>query len=175
MANLVTCDTPSNGASRSDAPGTTSSSMSLSIPAGSSVIFVDGECIFCNHMVSFILAHDPRGLFRFAHLQGALAKGVLRHHGRPTGDIDSVYVLVGAGTPDERLFRDGRAARAIWPRLFWFAAVLNWVPLPVLDFMYRAFAERRYRIFGKYDACHVPTTKERARFLDADEARAVRR
>jgi predicted DCC family thiol-disulfide oxidoreductase YuxK len=141
--------------------------MSSGIPIGANVIFIDGKCIFCNHIVSFILAHDPRGLFHFAHLQGALAKDVLRRHGRPTSDIDSVYVLVGAGTRGERLFWDGTAARAIWPRLFWFAAVVKWVPLRVLDFCYRAFAKRRYRLFGKYEACHVPTPKERLRFLEA--------
>jgi predicted DCC family thiol-disulfide oxidoreductase YuxK len=137
-----------------------------SIPVGANVILIDGECIFCNGVVSFILAHDPQGLFHFAHLQGPLAKDVLLRHGRKVDDLDSVYVLTGAGTPGEVLLWDGRAARAIWPRLFWFGAVLQWVPLPILDFCYRAFAKRRYRLFGKYEACHVPTPKERARFLD---------
>jgi predicted DCC family thiol-disulfide oxidoreductase YuxK len=140
--------------------------MSGSIPSGANVIFIDGECVFCNRVVAFILAHDSRGIFRFAHLQGALAKDVLARHGHVGDDIDSVYVLVGAGTPEERLFRDGRAARAIWPRLFWFAGVLRWVPLRVLDAAYRAFAKRRYRLFGKYDACRVPSPEERSRFVD---------
>ena len=140
-----------------------------SIPPGANVLFIDGECIICNRFVSFILAHDPRGLFHFAHLQGALANDVLRRYGRDPAAIDSIYVLVGAGTADERLYWDGRAARAIWPRLFWFAGVLDWVPVPVLDFCYRAFAKRRYRLFGKLEACRVPTATERARFLDVAE------
>jgi predicted DCC family thiol-disulfide oxidoreductase YuxK len=140
--------------------------MSEPIPTGACVIFVDGECVYCNRVVSFILRHDARGIFKFAHLQGELAHEVLRRHGRPTDDLDSVYVLTSAGTPQERLFWDGRAARAIWPRLFWFARVLHWVPLPLIDACYRAFAKRRYRLFGKYDACHVPTPAERTRFLD---------
>ncbi|HEY8091256.1 MAG TPA: DCC1-like thiol-disulfide oxidoreductase family protein [Polyangiaceae bacterium] len=137
-----------------------------SIPSGANVVFIDGECVFCNRIVSFILAHDRRGLFHFAHLQGALAKEVLRRHDRSAEDVDSVYVLLDAGTPEERLLWDGKAARAIWPRLFWFATVLRWIPLSVLDFAYRAFAKRRYRLFGKYDVCHVPTPQERPRFLD---------
>jgi predicted DCC family thiol-disulfide oxidoreductase YuxK len=169
MGELETYDTPSDGESRSADLTTTSSYMSRSIPTGANVIFIDGQCIFCNHMVSFILAHDPRGLFHFAHLQGALAKDVLRRYARQTTDIDSVYVLVGAGTQDEHLFWDGKAARAIWPRLFWFAAFVKWVPLRVLNFCYRAFAKRRYRLFGKYEVCHVPAPKERARFLDESE------
>jgi len=136
------------------------------IPRGANVIFLDGECVFCNRIASFILAHDRRGLFHFAHLQGALARDVLRRHGQTSSEIDSIYVLTAAATSEERLFRDGRAARAIWPRLFWFAGVVRWVPLPILDFLYRAIAKRRYGIFGKYDACHVPTAEERGRFLD---------
>jgi predicted DCC family thiol-disulfide oxidoreductase YuxK len=137
-----------------------------SIPTGANVIFLDGECVFCNRVASFILAHDPRGLFHIAHLQGALAREVLERHGHSSSDMDSIYVLIGAGTPQERLFRDGMAGRAIWPRLFRLAGVLRWVPLPILDFLYRAFAKRRYRLFGRYDACHAPTAEERGRFLD---------
>ena len=137
-----------------------------SIPVGANVIFLDGECVFCNRLASFILKRDRRGVFHFAHLQGTLARDVLERHGRSSTDIDSIYVLTGAGTAQERLFRDGMAARAIWPRLFWFARILRWVPLSFLDFSYRAFARRRYRLFGRYDACHVPSAEERGRFLD---------
>jgi predicted DCC family thiol-disulfide oxidoreductase YuxK len=140
--------------------------MRASIPTGANVIFIDGECIYCNSVASFILRHDRKSTFFFAHLQGALGKEVLRRHGRPTEDVDSVYVLIDAGSPNERLFWDGSASRAIWPRLFWFAGILRVVPLPILDAAYRAFARRRYRLFGKYDACHVPSADERTRFLD---------
>jgi predicted DCC family thiol-disulfide oxidoreductase YuxK len=136
------------------------------IPSGANVVFVDGECVFCHRVVSFILAHDRRGLFHFGQLQGELAKEVLTRYGRDAGDLDSVYVLINAGTKDEQLLWDGRASRAIWPRLFWFAAVLRWIPLPLIDWGYQAFAKRRYRLFGKYDHCHVPTPEERTRFLD---------
>jgi predicted DCC family thiol-disulfide oxidoreductase YuxK len=149
--------------------------MTASIPAGANVIFIDGACIYCNRIASFILRHDPRGIFSFAHLQGALGKDVLRRHGRPTDDIDSVYVLIDAGTPNERLFWDGRASLAIWPRLFWFAGILRFIPLPILDTAYRAFARRRYSLFGKYDACHVPNADERMRFLDLGPTEAARR
>jgi predicted DCC family thiol-disulfide oxidoreductase YuxK len=144
----------------------TSESARAPIPRGANVIFIDGECVFCNRLVSFILAHDPSGIFFFGHLQGRTAKDVLRRHGRNEDDLDSVCVLVDAGTPDESLLRDGRAAREIWPRLFWFAVILKWIPLSILNASYRAFASRRYRLFGKYDACHVPSASERARFLD---------
>jgi predicted DCC family thiol-disulfide oxidoreductase YuxK len=36
----------------------------------------------------------------------------------------------------------------------------------VLNFFYRAFARNRYRLFGQYDVCRVPTLEERGRFLE---------
>ena len=140
--------------------------MTVSIHQGANVIFIDGECVYCSRVASFVLRHDPEGAFSFAHLQGELAKDVLRRHGRPTDEMDSVYVLLDAGTPNERLVRDGSAARARAPPLSWFAGILRWIPRVVLDAGYRAFARRRYRLFGKYDTCHVPSLEERARFLD---------
>jgi predicted DCC family thiol-disulfide oxidoreductase YuxK len=144
------------------------------VPIGSNVVMIDGECVYCNRIVSFMLRHDPRGIFSFAHLQSAFAKDVMTRHGRSRDDIDSVYVLLDAGTPDERLLWDGQASRAIWPRLFWVAGVLRWIPLRVLDAGYRTFARRRYRLFGKYDACHVPSPEERERFLDLGPTKAPR-
>jgi predicted DCC family thiol-disulfide oxidoreductase YuxK len=135
-------------------------------PVGSSVIFVDGECVICHRIVSFILAHDPKGLFRFGHLQGELARAVLARHGREAADVDSVYLVTGLGTESEQLSWEGRAGREIWPRLFFVAHLLRWIPLPILDWGYRVFARNRYRLFGKYDACHVPTLEERTRFIE---------
>lgn len=136
-------------------------------PVGANVILVDGMCVACNRIAAFILDHDPQGLFHFAHLQGPLAQHALSRHGRDPRDIDGVYLLAEVGTPSEHLLADGAAGRAIWPRLFKAAIVLRWIPLPVLNFFYRAFARNRYRLFGKYDACRVPTPEERGRFLDA--------
>ncbi len=134
-------------------------------PAGKTVIFVDGTCVFCNRLVSFILARDREGFFYFAHLQSSFAKDARRRHGTDPDDLDGIYALVDAGLPSERLLVDGAAGRSIWPRLFRPAAALRWVPLPLLNWFYRLFAKVRFRLFGRYDACRVPTPEERARCL----------
>ena len=48
-----------------------------------------------------------------------------------------------------------------WRRLRW----LRWLPRAVTDLGYRLFARLRFRIFGRLDACRVPSPLERARFL----------
>jgi predicted DCC family thiol-disulfide oxidoreductase YuxK len=128
------------------------------------VILIDGQCVFCNRLVGFILDHDRRGDFCFAHVQSDFARGILERHGI-TADVDAIYLVIGADTPDERVAVDGRAGREIWPRLFRIAIVLRWIPLPLLDLGYRMFARIRYRLFGKYDVCRVPVGEERSRFV----------
>lgn len=134
--------------------------------AGRTVIFIDGTCVFCNRLVAFVLDHDRRGEFFFAHLQSSFAERALRRHHFDPGDRDGVYALVSAGRPTERLCVDGAAGRVIWPRLFAVGAVVRWIPLPLLDVFYRAFSRVRFRLFGRYDACRVPTLQERARFVE---------
>ena len=40
------------------------------------------------------------------------------------------------------------------------------VPWPVRDLVYDVCARYRYRLFGKYDSCRLPSPATRARFLD---------
>jgi predicted DCC family thiol-disulfide oxidoreductase YuxK len=51
---------------------------------------------------------------------------------------------------------------------FWRLAgfLLRLVPRPVRDWGYRVIARNRYRMFGRYDACPMPTEDTRSRFLD---------
>lgn len=72
--------------------------------------------------------------------------------------------LTGRARPSSSI--DGEVGRSIWPRLFRVAAVARWVPLPVMNAFYRLFARVRFRRFGRYDACRVPTAEERARCIE---------
>ncbi len=48
-----------------------------------------------------------------------------------------------------------------WSRLYAFIII----PKPIRDFFYKLFAKNRYKLFGKQDACMMPTPEIRARFL----------
>lgn len=134
------------------------------LPEGAILLIVDGTCLFCNRLVAFILRHDRRESFYFTHLQGDLARSILARHGLAP-DLDVIYAVLDPGRPGERVWRDGAAARQIWPRLFRIAAVLHCVPLFVLDWQYRVFARLRYRLFGQAGACLIPGAEVRRRFL----------
>ncbi|HET6346253.1 MAG TPA: DCC1-like thiol-disulfide oxidoreductase family protein, partial [Myxococcota bacterium] len=42
---------------------------------------------------------------------------------------------------------------------------LGWLPTKLLDWGYGRVARLRYRIFGRLEACRLPTAAERSRFL----------
>ena len=64
-----------------------------------------------------------------------------------------------------RELRIARGLRWPWPLL----SVFLLVPPLLRDWLYSAFAARRYRWFGRAEHCLVPTPEVRARFLDADD------
>jgi predicted DCC family thiol-disulfide oxidoreductase YuxK len=141
---------------------------SVSTAAGP-IILYDGVCGLCHRLNRFVLARDPTGRFRFAALQSALARETLARHGRDPLDLDTLYVVLGHGRPDERLLGKSEAALWILRELggAWrAAAMLRVLPRWLRDPGYDLVARTRYRLFGRYDACPLPDPRHRARFLD---------
>lgn len=133
------------------------------------VIFYDGVCAFCNGVVRFVLERDPLERFRFAPLQSDYSAAVLARHGRDAGELDTVALLLEAGTESERLLVRSDAALEIFRRLggAWsLLAALRLVPRGLRDAAYNAFVRRRYRWFGRYDACPIPSPELRARLAN---------
>lgn len=133
------------------------------------IVLYDGVCALCNGLVRFVLARDRDGIFRFASLQGALARDTLARHGRNPDDLDTLVVVLDPGSPDERLLDRSTAALFVLQRLsgIWRVAgrVVAWVPPALRDAVYRAIARTRYRTFGKYEVCPLPPPGVRDRFL----------
>lgn len=126
------------------------------------IVFFDGVCGMCNKTVDFILARDRRHQFLFAPLQGETAKQELS--AEDTENLHSMVLQVNG-----KQYRASSAvARMLW-RLggFWsvVGALLWLIPWPLRHVGYKLVAANRYRIFGKKDACRMPTPEERSRFL----------
>ena len=132
------------------------------------LLLYDGVCGLCNRLVRFVLDRDRKGEFRFASLQSAMSKELLRKYGRDPDDLDTFYAILDKGLPTERILRKGRAGIFVLRRLggIWSPAVLA-TPLPdfLLDLVYDNIASRRYRWFGKLDTCPMPRPGDAAKFL----------
>jgi len=132
--------------------------------AGRPVILFDGVCNLCTGSVRFVIGRDARKRFRFASLQSPVAEKLLGAQGRDGDRLESVVLVVG-----ERTYRKSTAALLIarrldglWPLL----SALLVIPRPLRDAVYDWIGKRRYRLFGKRDACWRPQAELAERFLD---------
>jgi len=135
------------------------------------VMLYDGVCWFCNTLVQAVIKRDRRGTLRFAALQSNYGQAVIARHVELKG-VDSVVWLRTSATGEERVVTRSDAALQLagylggpW-RLLLAAYIM---PRPIRDFIYDLFARYRYKLFGRYDTCLLPSPAARARFLDVAE------
>lgn len=133
-------------------------------------LLYDGVCGLCNRLVKFILRRDQNAVFRFASLQSGFAARVMTRHGANPGQLDTFYVVLNYGEPQETLIARSDAAVYVLKQLggIWGVAaiVAGMLPKFLRDGAYSLVARNRYRIFGRYDSCPLPSAETRARFLD---------
>lgn len=129
------------------------------------VILFDGVCNLCERSVQLVIRNDRKRLFRFASLQSAYAERLLGQYDYRHDELSSVLLVT-----DGVVYRKSRAALQIarrldraWP-LFYYLFIL--VPAPLADLVYDFVGNRRYRWFGRKEACWVPDEDLRSRFLD---------
>jgi predicted DCC family thiol-disulfide oxidoreductase YuxK len=134
------------------------------------IVLFDGVCNFCNGSVNFIIRNDPYKNFKFAALQSEF--GIEQKEKFGIGDdVDSVVLI-----EDGKAFMHSTAALKIARGLggVWsLAYIFIIVPDFIRDAAYKLFAESRYRLFGRQDACMLPTPDVRERFLSKPGAVAT--
>lgn len=139
--------------------------MTHSAPASAdSIVLFDGVCNFCNHSVHFIIDRDLRRRYKFAALQSDIGRQLLAENHLDPATINSVVLLENG-----RCFTKSTAALRIAGNLRFpwrLCAALRIIPSFVRDPIYNLIAKNRYRLFGKSDACRIPTPALRERFLD---------
>jgi predicted DCC family thiol-disulfide oxidoreductase YuxK len=139
---------------------------------GRALLLYDGVCALCNGVVKFLMNHDRLDRFRFAPLQSALGREVLERfdiHSFP----DGVVLITAALTPAERIYRRSDAVQeslqqlgAPWKQM---GKVLNLLPRFLREWGYGVIARYRYRLFGRYNTCPVPSPEQRSRLLGVYE------
>ena len=144
--------------------------MASSSVTGEHLVLYDGVCGLCNRLIQFVLRRDPRGLFDFASLQSATGQDILRRFGRNADAFDTVYVLTRyrsdggsalLSKADAALFVVG----SLGPRWRWLG-LLRVLPKALRDWGYDVVAGNRYRLFGRYESCLMPSAEFKKRFID---------
>ncbi|EON71398.1 thiol-disulfide oxidoreductase DCC family protein [Lysinibacillus sphaericus] len=126
------------------------------------VILFDGVCNFCHSSVQFVIKRDQAAYFQFASIQSEVGQEILATYKVP-GNIDSV-ILVEHGKAyfeSTAALKISRRLDGLWPSCYAFIVI----PPFIRNVVYRKFAKNRYRLFGKKEACLLPTPTQRKRFL----------
>lgn len=124
------------------------------------VIFYDGVCGLCNRCVQFIIRHDKEKKFRFAALQSDFVTKL----NIKDNTIDSlIYYKNG------KLFYKSNAVVKIMEELggiyYFLSIILKFFHTYILDSVYVWVAKNRYKWFGEFDACKIPTPEQKELFI----------
>ena len=119
-------------------------------------------CNLCNGSVNTIICLDRKRKFRFASLQSDVATELLGAKMDPGGMDSFIYLRKG-----ELLMRSTAALNVLRDLGLPWSLFYGFILLPCLirDGVYNFIAKNRYTLFGKRDACMIPTEDLRSRFL----------
>ncbi len=126
------------------------------------VVLFDGVCNLCNGAVNFILDQNPNKDLKFAALQSEVGKELVKD----LSNIPDSIVFYSRGKvfyKSQAVLEISRYLRSPWR----YAQVLKIIPTFLSDWIYDLIAKYRYRLFGRRDACRVPTPELKDRFLDS--------
>lgn len=126
------------------------------------IILFDGVCNFCNSMVNFTIRNDKQGKLKFCPLQSEKGE-LLKTKFGVVPDADTIVFIENG-----KAYTYAKAAIHVckyldWPAkmLYGFIIIPSFISQPV----YRWFAKRRYKWFGKKESCVIPSAEVKNRFL----------
>jgi len=128
------------------------------------IVIFDGVCNLCEFSVNFIFERDSSGQFYFTPAQSPLGASLLKRFGINTSRLDTVVLV-----RDGKAYTRSAAAIEIAARLDmpWnLLTVFKAVPESLRDMLYDLIAQNRYQLFGKKEACMLPSEALRKRFLE---------
>ncbi len=124
------------------------------------ILFFDGECGFCDGAIRFAMSRDTHGRLYAATLSGETASWALSPFAEMLADVDSTVLYLPA-TPTRaasvQIHSDAalsvlRLLGGVWGLL---GVLGHVVPRWSRDAAYKAFAKRRFRFFGRVEACQL--------------------
>jgi predicted DCC family thiol-disulfide oxidoreductase YuxK len=127
------------------------------------VVLFDGVCKLCNGWAKFLIRYDGDHRVRLATVQSKEGQALLAWAGLPVDTFDTMAVVRDHHywVRSDAFFEVISRLPAPWPLL----QVLKVFPRWLRDWVYDRIALNRYRLFGQYDVCLMPTQDHERRFL----------
>lgn len=130
---------------------------------GKHLVFYDGTCGLCDHVVQFLLPRDRQEVFLFAPLQGKTAEKWL------SPDLkkgDALVLIENFSSARARMYSAGKAVfRILWllGGAWALLGLFFFLPAFFYDWGYRLVASHRHLFFA--DSCRLPDAASAKRFL----------
>ncbi len=125
------------------------------------IVVFDGVCVLCNKFFKWLIKNDKEEKFMYTNFQSNYSK----KNNMKLKEINSVAVIKTNG---EKIYKI-QAVRYILnkiKRYFFLQILLKLLPLFLTNICYDFIANFRYRIFGKYKTCMIPSENIRKNFID---------
>ena len=138
-------------------------SLPPSVGEGERVILFDAVCKLCSAWSNFIIKHDKQNRFKLCSVQSGAGQAILSHFDLPTKRLETMLLV-----KENQALIKSEAFFAIVAELGWpwrLLGVFRIVPLTVRDCLYDRIALNRYKLFGKYDYCRIPSPDHNERYL----------
>lgn len=127
------------------------------------IVLFDGVCNLCNTSVRFLLAYNHKANLKFAPLQSAKAKEILKHLNWDYKAMDSLILI-----EDDRVYIKSEAVFKVsqhltypWKAIYHF----RYLPKGLCEWLYNLIAHNRYALFGKKQSCMIPKEEWKNRFI----------
>jgi predicted DCC family thiol-disulfide oxidoreductase YuxK len=122
--------------------------------SGNGLILFDGVCVLCAAGCRFVNRRDRRRYFRYVPIQKEEGRALAEQLGIEPDRPESFAFVA-----DGRAYVKSEAALRIARELpYWrWTWLFHVIPLGIRDAIYIFVARNRYRWFGRYDVCALPT------------------
>jgi predicted DCC family thiol-disulfide oxidoreductase YuxK len=128
------------------------------------IILFDGVCNLCSGSVQFVIKRDPPAYFKFASLQSDFGQKQLQKLGLDQQSFHSIILISGNKVyqRSDAALEIARKLKGVWPLFYGFKIL----PRFLREAVYNLISRNRYKLFGKKDACWIPTPDLKSRFKD---------
>ena len=134
------------------------------------LVLFDGVCVLCSGWVQFTIARDRRAHFRFVPAQSVYGRVLLERFGIDPDDFETNAVVERGRV----VFKSDAALTVLGELPGWrWTRLLRAVPRALRDWLYDRIARNRYRLFGRRDACLMPTPELAGRIITQAPADAA--
>ncbi len=127
------------------------------------VILFDGVCKLCNRWSQFIINTDEQHIFILCSVQSKEGQQILQHFDFPTHYFETMLLVEG-----DQYYEKSDAFFNVVKRLgrpWHWLVIFRYIPKTARDWLYDRIALNRYRLFGKYPTCQLPTEDHLKRYL----------